>query len=103
MLKRFASPYFILPSFVLILGLFVPNPHAREFWAIMLAIFIFAYGLAVLMTHFGYTEPEKEPEKPEPVKLSIPVMVQRRAEVPRNLHLVHSGPGKDKQKVSIRV
>lgn len=99
MLKRFASPYFVLPSFVLILGLFVPNPHPRVFWFAMLGSFFISYGLAALVTHLYSIEPKEKAKKPGLglVNQEIPIMIQRQAEIPKNLYRF---PEKDKQKAT---
>jgi hypothetical protein len=91
----FVSPYFLLPSFVLILGLVVPNPNVNELFGILGVIFLISYLITVIVM---LCYPEPTPEEPAPKRTEIPVFVAKVADLPKVRYIYPTDDGNAQMK-----
>ncbi|OBZ15918.1 hypothetical protein A8L34_28135 [Bacillus sp. FJAT-27264] len=50
MLKKFIHPIFIIFSFLIILGLFSPSQDQKQYWGIIMVLFVVSYVVTAVIT-----------------------------------------------------
>lgn len=73
----FLSPFFMLPSFVLILGLFVPNSMINELFGIFSILFLISYLISIIVM-LCYPKAQEQQKKSE-----TRVLIQKVSDLPK--------------------